>query len=516
VVNLRRQIRRVVPGMEQPTGRRRAAMGKQALSESPGFDFAVVAVLKNETTYIDEWLCHHLAVGVQHFFLYDNGSEDDIYGVLRGYINHGIVTIVNFPMRGLQRDAYNHALRFYGSATEWLAYFDIDEFLVPERDETLPQIMARFPKADQVLVSRKEFCFSGHRERPDGLVTESYRLASENVPRVGRAETLAKSILRPKSVWRMGVHAADTLKGRTVNTADEPTAEGRPGIERPSFANVQMNHYYTKSLAEFEVKLNRANTSTHAYRLPPVPFDIAGETDHAIDRWIPRTKAKMEEMATLSTRPYRYGSRLELRGFPRSDQFPVQATGVVSNVISGLDKPRKQRSFDSLKMPGVRGGLARAEDHGYTATAGDLVGSVHAEHQIMWLNGELAWQLPTSEPPLVVTGGMLVEQDADEGPWDVRFDAVERGLDIGTGGHALRSHAALFSIGVPAAASFRFLTRARAESWDEVTAFDVAESGTYVGFIALDNKARTFEALRLVIDGVDEIKLFDLALVTYG
>ena len=491
-------------------------MGKEALPERPGFDFAVVAVLKNETTYIEEWLCHHLAVGVQHFFLYDNGSEDDIYGVLRGYINHGIVTIVNFPMRGLQRDAYNHALRFYGGATEWMAYFDIDEFLVPEGDETMPQIMARFPKAEQVLVSRKEFCFSGHRERPDGLVTESYTLASENVPRVGRAETLAKSILRPKSVWRMGVHAGDTLKGRTVNTAGEITAEGRPGIERPSFANVQMNHYYTKSLAEFEVKLNRANTSTHAYRLPPVPFDIAGETDHAIDRWIPRTKAKLEEIATLSNRPYRYGSRLELRGFPRSDQFSVQATSVVSNVISGLDRPRKQRSFDSLKMPGVRGGLARAEDHGYTATAGDLIGSVHAEHQIMWLNGESAWQLPGGDPPIVITGGSMAETDSAEGPWGVHFYAVERGLDIGTGGHALRSHAALFSIRVPDAARFRFMTQFGDGPWEEATAFDAAESGTYLGFIALDNKARTIDALRVAIDGVDEVTLYDLALITYG
>ena len=516
MVNLRRQIRRVVPGMEQPTGRRRAAMGKQALTATAGFDVAAVAVLKNETSYIEEWLCHHLVVGVQHFFLYDNGSEDDIYEVLRGYINHGIVTIVSFPMRGLQRDAYNHALRFYGGATEWLAYFDIDEFLVPENDETLPTILSRFPRAEQVLVSRKEFCFSGHRERPEGLVTEAYTLASENVPRVGRAEILAKSILRPSGVWRMGVHAADTLKGRTVNTAGEPTAEGRPAMEQPSFSNLQMNHYYTKSWEEFQVKLNRANTSTHAYRLPEVPFDIAGETDHAIDRWIPRTKAKLEEMTTLSARPYRYGSRLELRGFPRSDQFSVQASGVVSNVITGLDRPRKQRSFDSLKMPGVRGGLARAQDHGYTASVGDLVGSVHAEHQIMWLNGEVAWRLPGGEPPLVVTGGSLVDGGSAGGPWTARFDSVDRGLDIGTGGHALRSHAALFSIDISGPARLRFLTHVGDRHWEEATAFDVAEGGTYLGFIALDNKARTVEAVRLAIDGVDEVTLYDLALVTYG
>ena len=87
--------------------------------------------MKDESTYIEEWLCHHVAVGVQHFFLYDNGSADGIEGLLEGYLNRGLVTFVRFPMRGLQRDAYNHALRFFGPATEWLAYVDIDEFLVP-------------------------------------------------------------------------------------------------------------------------------------------------------------------------------------------------------------------------------------------------------------------------------------------------------------------------------------------------------------------------------------------------
>jgi hypothetical protein len=523
LVNLRRQLRRVRPGHEQLTGRRRAAKGKVALPASPGFDLAAVAVLKNETSYIEEWLCHHMVVGVQHFFLYDNGSEDDIYEVLRRYINHGVVTIVSFPMRGLQRDAYNHALRFYGGATEWLAYFDIDEFLVPERDETVPQVLSRFPTADQVFVSRKEFCFSGHRERPDGLVTESYTLASANVPRVGRAEVLAKSIIRPSGVWRMGVHSADTLNGNTINTAGEATAEGRPAIERPSFAGLQMNHYYTKSWEEFQRKLNRVNTSTHSYQLPEVPFDIEGETDHAIDRWVPRTKARMEQMRTLSARPYRYGSRLQLTGFPRSDQFSVQASGVVSNVIAGLERPRKQRSFDSLKMPGIRGGLARAEDHGYVATAGDLLGSVHAEHQIMWLGGEVAWKLPAGEPGLILRGGSFVDADgsgldsaAAQGPWHVRFEGPERALEIDTGGHALRCHAFLFSLKLPAAARLDFQTRQGQGPWEEATGFDVPQGGTYLGFIAIDNRARTIDASRLELTGVDDITVYDLALVTYG
>ena len=137
-----------------------------------------------------------------------------------------------------------------------------------------------------------------------------------------------------------------------MNTAGEPSPEGRPAIANPTFENLQMNHYYTKSWEEFSVKLARVNTSTHAFRLPEVPFDIPGEPDHAVDRWVPRTKAVLDEMRTLSPRPYRYGSHLALPDFPRSDQFRVQAASLVSNEMAGLDRPRKQRAFDTLPMPG--------------------------------------------------------------------------------------------------------------------------------------------------------------------
>ncbi|HZW01591.1 MAG TPA: glycosyltransferase family 92 protein, partial [Candidatus Deferrimicrobium sp.] len=151
------------------------------LTERGRFSVSVMAILKNEAPNMAEWLCHHMAIGVDHFFLYDNGSTDELHEVLKPFADHGIVTTVYFPMRGLQRDANNHVVRFFGATTEWLAYVDIDEFLVPEQDEQIGEIMRRFGDAEQVLVSRREFCYGGHRTPPAGLVTEAYREYSVDV-----------------------------------------------------------------------------------------------------------------------------------------------------------------------------------------------------------------------------------------------------------------------------------------------------------------------------------------------
>ena len=213
---------------------------------------------------MEEWLCHHLAIGVDHFFLYDNGSTDDLHDVLKPYADHGIVTTVYFPMRGLQRDANNHVVRFFGSTTEWLAYVDIDEFLVPEHDEPhrqrpgpLPRRRAGARLAQGVLLRGPPH--AARRPRHGGLPrVQRGRAARGHLGDPGQAHHPAR---RPRCAWASTTPRP--LHGRTVNTAGQPTSEEATVIEDPSYANLQMNHYYTKSWQEFQAKRNRATTSTH-------------------------------------------------------------------------------------------------------------------------------------------------------------------------------------------------------------------------------------------------------------
>jgi hypothetical protein len=187
---------------------------------------------------------------------------------------------------------------------------------------------------------------------------------------------------------------------------------------------------------------------------------------------------------------------------------------VVSNELAGLDRPRKQRAFDSLPMPGVRGALARADEHGWQPAPGRFLGSVHAQHQVAWLGGEVAWSMSEGRLPLADAGTLVA--DAPGGPWTVRASDAGIRLRIGEGGHALRSHALLLALTLPAAARVDIATAVPGAGLEQATGFDVAEAGTYLGFIALDAHARTVGGVVLDVTGVDSLRLFDLALVTYG
>ena len=488
---------------------------RPALMDRGRFDVSVMAILKDEAPNMEEWLCHHMAIGVDHFFLYDNGSTDELHDVLKPYADHGVVTTVYFPMRGLQRDANNHVVRFFGDTTEWIAYVDIDEFLVPERDESITAVMARYPDAEQVLVSRREFCYSGQRTPVKGLVTETYREYSEQVPRMGTSQILAKPIIRPRGTANVGIHKAFTVHGRTVNTAGVATSEEATVIEDPSYANLQMNHYFTKSWQEFQAKRTRATTSTHAFQLPDVPFDIPGQVDHAIDRWQPRTRALIDEMHTLARSPSRYGSKLRLQGFPVSDMFGQEATAIVSNEASGLPDARKKPAFRGLPMPGVRGAMARAEDRGYKPAAGRFLASAHIAQEVAWLQAEVTWAVADGVPALEVEGGSL---EAGEVPV-VRFDGAAGSLVIPAGGAELRCHALVYVLGVRADAGTTIkveLAAREAGAWHSSAAYEMPGPGTYLGFVALEKKPRTIEAVRVSFDGTNEVAVYDLALLTFG
>jgi len=100
---------------------------------------AGIAIVKNESLYIEEWLLYHLSIGIDHFFIYDNFSEDDLSVLLRPYIQGGVVTLINWPVSRGQDDAYFHAFRSLAKSFDWAACFDVDEFYVLKKHKTLKE-----------------------------------------------------------------------------------------------------------------------------------------------------------------------------------------------------------------------------------------------------------------------------------------------------------------------------------------------------------------------------------------
>ena len=50
---------------------------------------AIVAIARLENDYINEWIGHHLGIGVNHIYVYDNSSseEEKLHNII--YKKHG-------------------------------------------------------------------------------------------------------------------------------------------------------------------------------------------------------------------------------------------------------------------------------------------------------------------------------------------------------------------------------------------------------------------------------------------
>lgn len=132
-------------------------------------------IFKDAASYLDEWLRFHQRVGIEHFYLYDNDSDDNYEAAIRPFVQNGDVTLYKWPGAAQQSPAIQHCLDQHRGMARWIAFLDDDEFLFPTVESDLREVLPRYKSYAGVAVCWLLFGSNGHRTRPQGLVTQNYR-----------------------------------------------------------------------------------------------------------------------------------------------------------------------------------------------------------------------------------------------------------------------------------------------------------------------------------------------------
>ena len=101
------------------------------------------AIYRNEAPYLREWIDFHRLVGVERFFLYDNGSDDEHRDVLARY-RGDLVVVREWDQSPGQLAAYEHCLAEHGSESRWIAFIDVDEFLFSPAGDSVADALRRY------------------------------------------------------------------------------------------------------------------------------------------------------------------------------------------------------------------------------------------------------------------------------------------------------------------------------------------------------------------------------------
>lgn len=243
---------------------------------------SIVACVKNEASYIEEWIRFHTAIGVRHFHIYDDGSTDGTMDILRSLLPADALTVVPWIMRmrdqatsvvlNGQAIAFAHALLNFGGRYDWMAFIDVDEFLLPRRDRTLEEALRHVKGFPNISLPWHMFGHGGHRVRPAGPVCLNYTARVAHPERQGGNASNFKCIVDPTSVTGVSVHRFWTkaFGDRTSNDAGMvASVRDRKAEAFYSAENLQLNHYYLKSQQELAEKVARGwsfDDTTEKYR----------------------------------------------------------------------------------------------------------------------------------------------------------------------------------------------------------------------------------------------------------
>jgi hypothetical protein len=259
-----------------------------------GMDKIVVcAIFKDEAPFLLEWLALHKLIGVDLFVLYDNGSSDGGADLIRASSFARNVTLIDWPDRPGQLSAYNHFRINHARNFTWVAFIDIDEFIVPVAGTSIRDILMRraYQPYAAILLQWLVFGPSGHERRPEGLVIENYTM---HLPESADASRHVKSLVRTDKLLGIDYtpHAAE-CSGPACNTRGE---EVLPYAIQPTECHDVMvvNHYFTKSLEDWQLKRQRGRGDSLEPYQDRVLEDVAGQAvveDARALRFLPRLRA---------------------------------------------------------------------------------------------------------------------------------------------------------------------------------------------------------------------------------
>lgn len=247
---------------------------------------ALGAIAKNEGPYLLEWIAWHRRIGFDEILICDNDSDDGSSDLLAALDRAGIITHIPFPDTPGQRPqmyAYQELLSRTRGTADWLALFDLDEFLVPTGAQGLRDCLAAQPaKSGGVLVNWAMFGSSGQRE-PDDPVAPSPTLErfARRAEITGGHNACVKPILRPQTA-----SSRPELRNPHALTLDEGFVYTDPGGMRidistrgdwgqsPSvnWTGLRLNHYATRSRSEYMTCKSARGDGINSRARPPVAF----------------------------------------------------------------------------------------------------------------------------------------------------------------------------------------------------------------------------------------------------
>ncbi|MBQ7476720.1 MAG: glycosyltransferase family 92 protein [Selenomonadaceae bacterium] len=192
-------------------------------------ELAAVSLMRNTSAQVKEWLDYHLLAGVDHFYIYDNDSLDNLKEILTPYINAGIVTYIFYPGKNKKVSAYNDAIQNFKFDCRYMTFIDCEEFIFPRKNQSIVEVADEFfgDKDNVGGIELNRYSFSAGNDTVDegASVLESFKRRGR------RPFEVSNTIVNPRKVtffanvryanYFDGIFRINDYSGKVIDDADK-------------------------------------------------------------------------------------------------------------------------------------------------------------------------------------------------------------------------------------------------------------------------------------------------------
>jgi hypothetical protein len=210
----------------------------------------ICVIIKDEEEYLDEWISHHLQLGIDEIFLYEDYGSKSHSDIVKPYgdkVHLNSIDIIfnssdpnkNVINTGerMQIQLFNYFPQMYKNDFDWILFNDLDEFLILK--QPLHELLEEYKDETAILLRWKWYGASGHINKPLGKVMDNY---TKQITTTFDWGWQFKSFINCKKFqkWEKHLHKAEG--------AVFPLTEW-------GGHKAWINHYFTKSWEEWKIKI---------------------------------------------------------------------------------------------------------------------------------------------------------------------------------------------------------------------------------------------------------------------
>lgn len=223
---------------------------------------ALCTIAKKENRYIKYFVQFYKNLGFNHIYFFDNNEPGDEsiedLQIVKDGIKEGFITIINYKEKipNVVTQSYYDCYERYNLKYDWIAFLDIDEFLILKPNGTSIQEFLENPRLNdcdnvkfnwRVFTDNDQLDFEDRHPMERFPIETTYKFENRHVKSIVRGRLNYTSYIKnysPHSIWQ-NIKACSSSGIKT---------NGDYFLWPPDLQFASLNHYVTKSVREFFYK----------------------------------------------------------------------------------------------------------------------------------------------------------------------------------------------------------------------------------------------------------------------